>query len=69
MADFIPTDEEVELSTAEIYHTHLPKLEAAGFIEWDRDSSTITHGTNFEQVQPVVQLMYDHEDELPEGWP
>ena len=52
-----------------LHHTHLPKLEEAGFIEWGTDSKTITRGPRFDEIAPLVELMSAHRDELPVGWP
>ena len=35
--------------------THLPALEAAGYIEWDRESGTITPGPNFEEAAAHIE--------------
>lgn len=57
-----------KLNTA-LFHTHLPKLAEKGFIEWDRDGETVRRGPNFEEIAPLIDLMVDHEDELPADWP
>ncbi|XVH33292.1 DUF7344 domain-containing protein (plasmid) [Haloferacaceae archaeon DSL9] len=49
-------------------HTHLPKLEEAGFIEWDQETNTVRKGPQFEEIRPLLELMENHADELPEGW-
>ncbi|MFC6962684.1 DUF7344 domain-containing protein [Halocatena marina] len=46
-------------------HTHLPKLEKAGFIEWDRDQNVVRTGPQFERIRPVVKLLSEHADEFP----
>lgn len=61
--------ENLELLEQEMYHSHLPKLEEAGFINWDRDRGTITRGPRFEEIEPLIKLMNDHQDELPDDWP
>jgi hypothetical protein len=61
--------DDLELLTTELYHAHLPKLADAGYIEWDEDTHTIRRGPNFEEIAPLLRLMDDHQDELPEGWP
>ncbi|QWC18185.1 hypothetical protein [Halorubrum sp. 2020YC2] len=43
---------------AELRETHLPALEEAGYIEWDREAGTIEPGPNFEEAA-------DHVDGLP----
>lgn len=62
-------DDDLELLTTELYHVHLPKLSESGYIEWDQDEWTIRRGPNFEEIAPLLRLMHDHQDELPEGWP
>ena len=43
---------------AELRETHLPALEEAGYIEWDREAGTIEPGPNFEEAAAPV-------DDLP----
>jgi len=52
-----------------LHHAHLPKLADAGFIDWDSDSGTITRGPRFAEIEPLLRLMHDHQDELPDDWP
>lgn len=52
----------------DLQHNHLPKLEAAGVIEWDREADEIRRGENFDQIAPLLKLMDDHSDELPDDW-
>jgi len=59
----------LELLQLEMYHQHLPKLEEAGFIDYDRDSDAIMCGPRFEEIEPLIKLMNDHQDELPDDWP
>lgn len=47
-------------------HTHLPKLEEAGFIEWDRETNVVRKGPQFEEIRPLLELMEAHADELPD---
>ena len=59
----------LELLKQQLYHTHLPKLEDAGFIDWDQERGLITRGPRFEEIGPLLRLMHDHQDELPDDWP
>lgn len=52
----------------ELNHVHLPKLEDAGFITWDRDANEVSTGPNFEEIRPLLELLASHADELPDGW-
>jgi len=67
--DLATEDDDLELLTAELYHRHLPKLAESGYIEWDEDERTIRRGPKFDEIAPLLRLMHDHRDELPNGWP
>lgn len=73
VAEFAPAeftnDERREDVLTRLYHTHLPKLDEAGFIKWDPDSETITRGPRFDEIAPLVELMIAHPGELPADWP
>ena len=53
----------------QLYHTHVPKLEAAGYVEWNRGTSTIRPGPRFDEIAPFVELLIARQHELPSGWP
>ena len=50
----------------ELYHMHLPRMEEAGFIRWNRDTYAVTKGPRFDEIRPLLELMRDHADELPD---
>ena len=54
---------------AALQHTHLAKLEKAGFIEWERGTGVISRGPLFEEIEPLLDLMAEHDAELPADWP
>lgn len=49
-------------------HVHLPELAEQGYIEWDAETQTIWRGPNLDEIAPLLRLLDDHRDELPEGW-
>lgn len=57
-----------DATRASLYHVHLPKLAEAGFIRWDRESGEISKGPEWEEIAPLLKLMDDHPDGLPDGW-
>ena len=61
-------DEELEVLRIELYHVHLPRLREAGFIRWDSSAHEIRPGPRFEEIRPLLELIEDHRDELPDGW-
>ena len=42
-----------------VYHTHLPMLAAVGYIHWDRETDTVTRGSQFGTIAPVVALLLE----------
>lgn len=64
-----PRLEDEELETLyELRHFHLPEMERKGFIDYDRGNHVITKGPNFEEIEPLVELIDRHSDELPDDW-
>ena len=61
-------DKALEPLQSELYHSHLPRLEEAGFIRWNRDTHEVTRGPRFDEIRPLLELMRDHADELPDNW-
>ena len=72
-AEFVPgdftSDERREEALMRLHHTHLPKLDEAGFVEWNSHSKTITRGPRLDEIAPLVELLIAHRDELPADWP
>ena len=69
----IPGDVDVEAEDLEaieiaIRHSHLPKLEDAGLVEWDRERNAVRKGPRFDEIRPLLELMRNHADELPDDW-
>lgn len=60
------TDTESTLIT--MHHVHLPKLVARGFIRWDRETNLVTRGPQFGEIEPLLTVLDDHQDELPNTW-
>ena len=53
----------------ELYHCHLPKLDDAEFVDWVPESGSVSPGPRFEDIEPLLSLLDDHREELPESWP
>lgn len=52
-----------------LVHNHLPKLADADYLTWDRERDVVTHGPRFQEIEPLVELLETHQDELPVNWP
>jgi len=66
--DAIADSDTADVTETELVHTHLPKLEAMGVIEWDRETGNVSTGPEWERVAPLLVLIDDHREELPEGF-
>lgn len=49
-----------EHTSAQLFHSDLPKLADDGYIEWDDESNIISKGPNFSEVEPLVQLLREY---------
>lgn len=67
-ADVSLEDEELEALQVHMTHKHLPKLAAAGVIEWDQEANAVRKGPKFTEIRPLLELIRDHADELPSDW-
>lgn len=51
-----------------MWHAHLPKLAEHGLVELDRENHEVRRGPAFGEIRPMLELLDDRADELPEGW-
>lgn len=68
-SDMLFRSGEIDDAELQLVHNHLPRLEEAGYIEWDRDGGTISKGPRYAEIKPLLDLMENHADELPPDWP
>lgn len=67
--DELVADHDREPLQTELHHRHLPKLEDAGYVNWTPDSQTVRRGPRFDDIEPVLGLLYTHQDDLPDELP
>ncbi len=58
--DLATTDDEFDQLIIEMTHTHLPKLEDMGVIDWNRDENVVTKGPDFDDLRPLLELIHNH---------
>jgi hypothetical protein len=63
------SDEVPDELALQMHHVHLPKLADMGYVEWDRTADSIERGAKFEELRPLLELLDEHSDELPDEWP
>lgn len=44
-----------------LHHAHLPKLDGADYVEWERGSATLARGPRFEEIEPLLRTLVEHE--------
>jgi hypothetical protein len=55
-----PSSDELEL-----YHVHLPKLEAHGLTEWEQETNTVSQGPKFGAIEPAPDAPLSNAAALP----
>lgn len=45
------------------HFVHLPKLDAYGYIELNRDDTLVTQGPRFDELRPLLELLADGRDD------
>lgn len=61
-------ESDIAETRVDIYHTHLPELEDRGYVRWDRERCHVAPGPQFGEIEPLLTLLYEHRDELPDEW-
>lgn len=62
-------DSEPDVLRLQLVHSHLPKLDDQGFVNWAPETETLARGSRFGEIEPFLRLMNEHREELSEGWP
>ncbi|EMA70633.1 hypothetical protein C461_00052 [Halorubrum aidingense JCM 13560] len=60
-----PGGDEPNVLAIQLRHLHFPKLADAGYIEWDDSVDIVRRGPMFDEIEPLLGLLHDHQDELP----
>jgi len=47
-------------------HVHLPKLDAYGYVTWDREAHQVTKGPRFDELRPLLAFLREHADDFPD---
>lgn len=69
--DYLASDDGIgaaDKGHVRLHHVHLPMLAENGFVEWNREENTVVKGPEFEVIRPVLELLEDNCETLPEGW-
>ena len=62
------SEADVDERAVSMEHLHLPKLIDLGIIELTSDGQEVVKGPNFAQIRPLLELLDNNADELPEDW-
>jgi hypothetical protein len=61
-------DREHRTMRVRMYHVHLPKLADERIVEWDRESNTVATGPRFDVVRPLLELLENNPNAVPNEW-
>lgn len=59
------TSVDSERLSVQLQHRHLPKMDDAGYVRWEREPFRVQRGPCFEEVQAVFRLIHDSIDRFP----
>lgn len=59
-------EKKLETLQVELAHNHLPMLQEAGLIRWDRTSHHLYRGPRFDVVRELLNVISDHDPILRE---
>lgn len=62
------SENEADRLRTALVHKHLPKLDEMGYIEWDTENGTFSKGPRWDEIAPLLELIHEHRDELPDDW-
>ena len=64
-----PEDDSLSVSDAvSLYHNHLPRLDAEGYISWDRYTNQVERGPKYDEIRPLLELLDGNADQFPGEW-
>ncbi|KAB1198033.1 MULTISPECIES: hypothetical protein [Haloferax] len=52
----------------ELFHLHLPKLDSAGYVSWNREDGAIEKGPRFGEIEPMLELLENNPNDLPDAF-
>ncbi len=47
-----------------LYHSHIPKLEAAGFVEMNGEQGIVQRGDNYSEIEPLLSVLARNDEQL-----
>ncbi|QLG48690.1 helix-turn-helix transcriptional regulator [Natrinema halophilum] len=50
----VESSRDLESAQIEMYHLHLPKLEKAGYIEWEQEYDQVSKGPEFDRIEELL---------------
>lgn len=71
LEEYLTGDHEItgaEKDNVRLHSVHLPKLVKYGFIDWHRAEKEVVKGNQFEEIRPLLKLLEDHSETLPDDW-
>lgn len=69
IVDFLPRSAGARNTETELRHDDLPRLASLAYINWDRTTDEVLRGQRFGEIEPMLDLLETHADELPDDWP
>ena len=71
LQEYLTGDHEIsgaEKDSVRLHSVHLPKLAEYEFIDWYRDEKQVVKGDQFDAIRPLLKLLEDNPEALPDDW-
>jgi hypothetical protein len=68
ICDLNMDEEEEEMLLSEVKHAHLQNLDREELINWNPEKNRVERGPEFEEIRSFIELLHNHQDEIPDGW-
>lgn len=71
LQEYLTGDHEIsgaDKDSVRLHSVHLPKLSDYGFIDWNREAKEVVKGDQFDEIRPLLKLLEDNQEVLPDDW-
>lgn len=65
LRETIPESRDPVAYRTRMRHTHVPKLEEYGYVEFDETADAFRRGPDFDEIAPVVETLLSNRERIP----
>lgn len=69
LRDTMPPGNDEATYLTRMRHTDVPKLVDYGYVEYDDESDVLRPGSRFDEIERVIETLFENEEHLPGEFP